>query len=179
MPTEILTGWRAYDEARRDLDEAEEARDKEGLAVPGYDSPVERPERINRRRYEPAEYAARLEQLKISAITHRLNHALRWNIQRPPVQHIWADELLNEVELRSGNPPADIDRPRHLRGLDLVVDPARPTGGKLPNSLFAAYHELKRAQRAGGGAAFGAAVERARSQLHSALGLRDDDKISV
>jgi len=29
---------------------------------------------------------------------------------------------VNEVELRMGNPPADRDRPKHLRGLELVVD---------------------------------------------------------
>lgn len=38
--------------------------------------------------------------------------------------HLWFPDRdnVNQVELRFGNPPPDVDRPKHLRGLELVVD---------------------------------------------------------
>lgn len=39
------------------------------------------------------------------------------------VKHLWfPHDRLDEYELRAGNPPTDIDRPNHLRGLRLEID---------------------------------------------------------
>ncbi len=40
--------------------------------------------------------------------------------------HLWfPKDSTDELEWRNGNPPPDSERPKHLRGLDLVVDPMR------------------------------------------------------
>lgn len=39
-----------------------------------------------------------------------------------PVSHLWFPrDTVNAYELRSGNPPSDSDRPKHMRGYNLVV----------------------------------------------------------
>lgn len=47
---------------------------------------------------------------------------MRWG--NVPVMHLWFSKPgdIDDYELRSGNPPADADRPKHLRGLRLEVD---------------------------------------------------------
>lgn len=148
---DIQTGWKAHDQALRELDEAEEARDKAGETVPGYeDTPTDddRREAYEREVHAPAERAAwiaKLEEFRQAAIVNRLMYALRYHMTDPPVRHIWADARLETIELRDGNPPSDTDRPPHLRGLDLVVDPARH--GPIKPSLFRAYEHAKRASR--------------------------------
>lgn len=149
--SEILTGWKAHDTALRELDEAEEARDRAGEVVPGYeDTPTddERREAYEREVHAPAErseWVAKLEDFRQAAIVNRLLYALRFHMTEPPVKHIWTDAKLEVIELRDGNPPSDTDRPPHLRGLDLVVDPARH--GPLKPALFRAYEYAKRAAR--------------------------------
>lgn len=53
-----------------------------------------------------------------------------------PVKHLWWPDPLKpgKYELRSGNPPADQDRPLHLRQKDLHIDPL-PTG-EFPSQLL-------------------------------------------
>jgi len=46
------------------------------------------------------------------------------------VRHVWFPENeVNIYELREGNPPPACERPRHLKSLDLWIDPQRPSGG--------------------------------------------------
>lgn len=43
------------------------------------------------------------------------------------IKHLWfATDNVNDYTLRSGNPPARRDRPKHLRDIDLVVDVIDP-----------------------------------------------------
>lgn len=146
---EIQTGWKAHDQALRDLDEAEEARDNEGLPVPGYEDRAptydELAEAHGRELHAPRERAAwveKFEQFRMDAIVNRLIYACRWCIAEPAVKHIWADEQLLKIELRDGNPPSDRDRPKHLQGLDLVVDPARH--GPITQEMWQAYQAIKK-----------------------------------
>ena len=55
------------------------------------------------------------------------------------IQHLWYHKLphkdgidLDHYELRDGNPPSDIDRPKYLRGLDLEIDIT-----KIPDDIMA------------------------------------------
>lgn len=162
---DVKTGWKAHDDALRDLDQAEEDLDKSGEEVPGYEprapSGDERAEAYAREIQAPSERAAwvaKFEELRLQAISNRLLYALRFHMPEPPVRHIWADESLTTIELREGNPPSDTDRPLHLRGLDLVVDPARH--GPLTNEHFRAYEHAKRAAKFSGGVSPRAIAER-------------------
>lgn len=48
-------------------------------------------------------------------------HAMKLDLH---IRHVWfARDDISSRELREGNPPPDSARPKHLRGLDLVVDP--------------------------------------------------------
>lgn len=65
-------------------------------------------------------------------LLHRSRQEPRWH-----VRHLWFPENDARVyELRDGNPPADSERPDHLRRIDLVVDPTAPLrrlAGRLLN----------------------------------------------
>jgi len=81
----------------------------------------------------------RLDPLNVDYIRFRIIQALvngqLKRMQLPPVheqylekpdlgvKHIWfPEDNMDRYELREGNPPADVDRPPHLRGLDLEID---------------------------------------------------------
>lgn len=64
-----------------------------------------------------------------------------------PVRHVWFPKNdITKYELRTGNPPADQDRPEHLRGLNLVIDI-----GVVPPDVWEAvkynYSEKKRVRK--------------------------------
>ena len=64
-----------------------------------------------------------LEIIRIRVTTACLITAVEDNERKQPVRHLWfPEDNVNRYELRLGNPPADSDRPRHLRGLQLVID---------------------------------------------------------
>jgi hypothetical protein len=45
------------------------------------------------------------------------------SVDKWPVQYLWyATDDMCKVEIRDGNPPADRDRPKHLKGVQLVLD---------------------------------------------------------
>lgn len=64
----------------------------------------------------------------ISTIKTELARAKKY--QRPvdfSVCHLWfPTNNINAIEFRKGNPPADADRPKHLRGFRLEVDILNP-----------------------------------------------------
>ncbi len=81
----------------------------------------------------------RLDPLNVDVIRFRVIQALVGGLMKrmelPPVHeqylekpdlsihHIWfPEDNMDKYELRAGNPPADADRPPHLRGLDLEID---------------------------------------------------------
>ena len=55
-------------------------------------------------------------------VTHHVHDKMHELIGK--VYHLWFPERGNmeRYQLRTGNPPADVDRPDHLKGKDLVID---------------------------------------------------------
>ncbi len=60
------------------------------------------------------------------ALASLLLSGARENVRPKKVRHLWfPGDDTQKYALRDGNPPHDKDRPKHLRGFDLVVDPTQ------------------------------------------------------
>lgn len=89
----------------------------------------------------------RLEQREVDEVRFRVllwlaRDVLRHKRKRAdvPLRHMWwGTPNLDEYELRMGNAPADIERPRHLKRLDLAIDvmdmPARVAHCMRPGGI--------------------------------------------
>lgn len=64
-----------------------------------------------------------IEHTRIRVTLACLISAVEKGVRKPRVRHLWfPQDNVNRYELRDGNPPADVDRPKHLRGQSLVID---------------------------------------------------------
>lgn len=58
---------------------------------------------------------------KLEALSEGLAKGIDQNVDQ--IFHVWfPQDNVNKYSLKKGNPPADSQRPKHLRGLNLVVD---------------------------------------------------------
>lgn len=61
--------------------------------------------------------------VRIRVLASCLATAVMNGEKKVPVRHLWfPEERVTYYRLRDGNPPADVDRPKHLRGLRLEID---------------------------------------------------------
>lgn len=59
------------------------------------------------------------------------------------VKHLWfPDDNLDRYGLRDGNPPADVDRPKHMRGLRLEIDLCDPAASIAESLRIRGHDEL-------------------------------------
>ena len=100
----------------------------------------EKPKKPRRQCAQPGE-RRKLDQWEIDCVRMRVlssivNLAVKsaqkghaWDLS---VRHLWFPENeVNIYQVRDGNPPADRDRPKHLRGYRLEVDPLSPPQAML------------------------------------------------
>lgn len=81
-----------------------------------------------------------VEKARIRVTFACLISAVERGERHPPVRHLWfPEDRISLYHLRDGNPPADQDRPPHLRGHRLAIDI-----GEIPQDVWDAV----KAQRA-------------------------------
>lgn len=98
------------------------------------------------RRRQPEPVTRRgIEKARIRVTLACLVTAVEQGVRKPPVRHLWwPEDNINKYALRDGNPPADVDRPKHLRGQHLVIDL-----GVIPRPVWeAVQRQRKHARRA-------------------------------
>lgn len=111
--------WKDHDEALKNLDAQEDKAAKDGILT----TTDQKPERKRYvRKLERGELIHELENVRATAAVSLLFQHVSQGKLEVPVHWIWMSETGGQYELRKGNPPADQDRPPHLRGLDLWVD---------------------------------------------------------
>ena len=101
--------------------------------------------RYPNRRNVPVEPLTRrgIEKVRIRVTLACLVTAVEKKQRKPPVRHLWfPEDNLNKYSLRDGNPPADVDRPKHLKGHHLVIDL-----GVIPRKVWDAVKEQRRSAR--------------------------------
>jgi hypothetical protein len=82
-----------------------------------------------------------IDQIRTAVIMQCLVTAVIAEERRPKVRHLWFPRAsVSAYELREGNPPADSERPLHLRGKRLEVD----VGEISPETARAVRAMLKR-----------------------------------
>lgn len=92
-----------------------------------------------------------IDPIRMRVLFHLVRAILDGHTERA-VRHLWfPEENLDLYIMRKGNPPADDDRPNHLKGLRLHIDPEKvpdwiveyvKTNGKIQKEIENRCHEL-------------------------------------
>lgn len=86
-----------------------------------------------------------LEQTRIRVTFACLLAAVEKGQRKLPVRHLWfPEDNANKYSLRDGNPPADVDRPKHLKGRRLVIDL-----GVIPREVWVAVKKQRQQAKRG------------------------------